>query len=87
LRATKWYNSTFHQRVGSTSRPIRELQGFERIALQPESRQSFASRLRKRNLPIGAKAGELGGEEAEQFDVWVGGDSNAQLHGSFRVVE
>jgi len=49
-----------HQRVGSTSRPIRELQGFERIALQPESRQSFASRLGKRNLPIGAKAGELG---------------------------
>jgi beta-glucosidase len=24
-----------HQRAGSTSRPIRELQGFERMALQP----------------------------------------------------
>jgi len=26
-------------------------------------------------------------EEPEQFDVWVGGDSNAQLHARFRVVE
>jgi hypothetical protein len=25
--------------------------------------------------------------EAEQFDVWVGGDSRAELHGEFRLTE
>ena len=39
-----------HQRAGSTSRPIRELKGFERIALQPGESKTVHVTLGKKEL-------------------------------------
>jgi beta-glucosidase len=76
-----------HQRAGSSSRPIRELKGFERVALQPGESKTVRFTLGKKELTYWSESRRAWVEEPEQFDVWVGGDSNAQLHASFRVVE
>jgi beta-glucosidase len=76
-----------HQRTGSTSRPIRELKGFERMALQPGETKTVHFTLGKKELTYWSEASKRWVEEPEEFDVWVGDDSNAQLHASFHVVE
>jgi beta-glucosidase len=76
-----------HQRAGSTSRPIRELKGFERVALQPGEAKTVHFTLGKKELTYWSESRRAWVEEPEEFDVWAGGDSNAQLHASFRVVE
>lgn len=68
-----------HQRHGSASRPVRELKGFRRISLG-------AGESRTVEFPLGpaercywnavARDWVL---DASTFDVWVGGDSTAQL--------
>ena len=74
-----------HQRYGATARPIRLLKGFERVALPaggtttvrfvlgPEARRYWSAA--SRDFVV----------EASDFDVWVGGDSTAELHGEFTV--
>jgi beta-glucosidase len=74
-----------HQRFGSTARPVRLLKGFERIELPaggtttvrfelgPEARRYWSGAMRDFVL------------EPSDFDVWVGGDSTAELHGAFTV--
>src|SRR5437016_5562999 len=76
-----------HQRAGSTSRPIRELKGFERIALQPGETKTVHFTLGKSELTYWSDSRKAWVEEPEQFDVWVGNSSLADLHASFRVVE
>ena len=76
-----------HQRAGSTSRPIRELKGFERVALQPGETKTVRFTLGKKELTYWSEARKSWVEEPEEFDVWVGDDSKAQLHASFHVVE
>jgi beta-glucosidase len=68
-----------HQQHGSASRPARELKGFERVHLSagasrtvqftigPSERRYWNAALRDYVL------------DASTFDVWVGGDSTAQL--------
>jgi beta-glucosidase len=76
-----------HQRAGSTSRPIRELKGFERVALQPGETKTVHFTLGKKELTYWSESRKAWVEEPEEFDVWVGDDSKAQLHASFHVVE
>jgi beta-glucosidase len=76
-----------HQRAGSTSRPIRELKGFDRMALQPGESKTVRFTLGKKELTYWSESRKAWVEEPEQFDVWVGGDSNAQLLADFRVVK
>ena len=76
-----------HQRAGSTSRPIRELKGFARVALQPGESKTVRFTLGKKELTYWSESRRAWVQEPEQFDVWVGGDSNTQLHASFRVAE
>jgi beta-glucosidase len=76
-----------HQRAGSTSRPIRELKGFERVALQPGETKTVHFTLGKKELTYWSEGRKAWVEEPEEFDVWVGDDSKAQLHASFHVVE
>jgi beta-glucosidase len=76
-----------HQRVGSASRPVRELKAFRKIALAPGESKTvqlaveaddlwfWSASLRKRVLEPGT------------FDVWVGDDSTAKLHETFDVVQ
>jgi beta-glucosidase len=76
-----------HQRAGSASRPVRLLKGFERVALEPGIRRTIHFTLGKDELQFWSASLKKWVVEPEQFDVWVGGDSNATLHGEFRLAE
>jgi beta-glucosidase len=74
-----------HQRYGSASRPVRELKGFRRVTLA-------AGESRTVDFPIGPgerrywnAAARDWVTEPSTFDVWVGGDSTAELTTTFEV--
>jgi beta-glucosidase len=76
-----------HQRYGSSSRPVRELKGFRRITLA-------AGESRTVRFPIGPDERRYWNTavrdwvaDPSTFDVWVGGDSTAQLSTTFEVTE
>ena len=75
-----------HQQSGGASRPVRELKGFRRISLAPHEKQTIHFSLGKDELTYWNPAARKPVEDASQFDVWAGDDSNAQLHASFAVV-
>ena len=76
-----------HQRAGSASRPIRQLKGFEKVMLAPGAKRTVHFTLGKNELQFWSPAVKTWVVEPEQFDVWVGGDSAATLHGEFRLTE
>ena len=76
-----------HQRHGAASRPVRELKGFQRITLA-------AGESRTLQFPVGPDERQYWNAAARDwvvdpspFDVWVGGDSTAQLATTFEVTE
>ena len=75
-----------HQRSGSASRPVRELKGFERIALAPGEKKTVRFTLRKSELTYWSSAVKGWVQEPAIFDVWAGGDSAATLTTTFRVI-
>jgi beta-glucosidase len=76
-----------HQRYGSASRPVRELKGFQRVALAPREKKTVSFKLGPEELTYWSAAKKGWVEDASDFDVWVGGDSNAELHGTFSTTE
>jgi beta-glucosidase len=76
-----------HQRYGSASRPVRELKGFQRVALAPHEKKTVSFKLGAEELTYWSAAKKGWVEDASDFDVWVGGDSNAELHGTFSTTE
>jgi len=74
-----------HQRAGSASRPVRELKGFERIALDAGAKRTVHFTLGEEELKFWSPAEKKWVVEPEAFDVWVGGDSQATLHGEFKL--
>jgi beta-glucosidase len=72
-----------HQRAGRSSRPVRELKGFERIHLMPGAHRTVHFKLGPAELRYWSAADHSWGEDAAAFDVWVGADSTATLHNSF----
>jgi beta-glucosidase len=76
-----------HQRYGSASRPVRELKGFQRISLQAGETRAVRFALGPAELRYwNTRAGDWV-IDASTFDVWVGGDSTAELSGTFEVTE
>jgi beta-glucosidase len=71
-------------RVGSVTRPVRELKGFQRIELAPGQSERVRFRLTAADLKF---AGRDLQERAEpgSFDVFIGGDSRATLAGEFEL--
>jgi beta-glucosidase len=76
-----------HQRHGSASRPVRELKGFQRVTLA-------AGQSRTLQFPVGPNERRYWNaavpdwaSDSSTFDVWVGGDSTAQLSTTFEVTE
>jgi beta-glucosidase len=69
-----------HQRAGSASRPVRQLKGFRRIALQPGETQTLKFSLGKDELSFWSPQTRAWGVEPGTFDVWAGEDSTASLH-------
>lgn len=75
-----------HQQYGSTSRPVRELKGFERLTFAPHEKKTVHFSLGTDELTYWSTATRGWVEEPAAFDVWAGGDSNATLHAGFSIV-
>ena len=76
-----------HQQYGSTSRPVRELKGFERMTLAAHEKKTVHFSLGKDELSYWSTARKDWVEESAKFDVWVGGNSDAALHADFAVTQ
>jgi len=76
-----------HQRAGSASRPVRQLKGFQRVNLAAGEKQTIHFSLGPEELRFWSPAKKEWVVEPEQFDVWVGEDSTAKLHGEFRLMQ
>jgi beta-glucosidase len=76
-----------HQQSGSTSRPVRELKGFERVTLAAHEKKTVHFALGKDELTYWSTATKSWVEEPATFDVWVGADSNASLHANFKITQ
>lgn len=74
-----------HQRYGSTCRPARELKGFKRVKLLPGEKQTLIFRLGPEELRYWSSSEHQWVQESSEFDLWVGSDSNAELHTVFSV--
>jgi beta-glucosidase len=76
-----------HQRYGSASRPVRQLKGFERIALQPGETKILKFPLGKDELKYWNPQTKQWIVEPSDFDVWAGEDSKASLHADLKVTQ
>jgi len=76
-----------HQRWGSASRPVRQLEGFKRIALKPGETQTLKFTLGKDELQFWDPQTRKWTVEPSTFDVWAGEDSTAKLHAELTVTE
>jgi beta-glucosidase len=74
-----------HQQAGGASRPVRELKGFERVTLAAGETKTVHFKLGPDELRYWNAAARDWVQDAEIFDVWVGNDSTAPLHSTFRV--
>ena len=74
-----------HQRSGSASRPVRELKGFQRISLGAGESRTLQFTLGRAELSYWNAVARDWVLDASTFDVWVGGDSTAELSTTFQV--
>ncbi len=75
-----------HQRYGSASRPVRQLEGFKRVTLKPGETQTLKFTLGKDELSFWSPQTRERAVESTTFDVWAGGDSTAKdLHAQLAV--
>jgi beta-glucosidase len=73
-----------HDRVAPTSRPVRELKGFQRVSLAPGEHKT---------VEFTVKANDLGSYDPAMhwivpsgtYDVWVGPDSASGIQAAFEV--
>lgn len=64
-----------HQRHGTSSRPIRELKGFERVSLAPGETRTVTFPLGPDQLRYWSAATREWVQDQTELDVWVGGSS------------
>jgi len=74
-----------HQRHGASSRPVRELKGFERLSLDPGESRTVTFRLGPDELRYWNAGAHDWVVDATELDVYVGGDSTASLSTSVAV--
>ncbi len=70
--------------VGNITRPIRELKGFQQVHLAVGETKTIAFQLHTKDLAFYNRKMDLVTEPG-QFNIWVGGDSNASLQASFWI--
>jgi beta-glucosidase len=75
-----------HRQAGSSSYPVRLLKGFERLTLAPGEKKTVTFHLAEKELSFWSPQVKQWVEEPEQFDIWTGDDSTAQLHSSLQVM-
>ncbi len=75
-----------HQRYGSASRPVRQLEGFRRVTLNPSETQTLKFTLGRNELSFWSPQTRVRAVESSTFDVWAGQDSTAKdLHAELQV--
>lgn len=72
--------------VGSIVRPVKELKGFQRVALKGGESKVIEFNLSTDDLAFYGRD-LVKKAEAGDFHLWVGGDSNAKLRAEFAVTE
>lgn len=72
--------------VGSVVRPVKELKGFQRVALKAGESKTIEFKLTTDDLAFYGRDLVKKAEKGD-FNVWVGGHSNATLKGTFSVTE
>jgi len=70
-------------RVGSITRPVKELKGFQRVSVQHGKKIEIEFRLSAKDLEF--FNGKENVIEPGEFDVWIGPSSEEGLHGEFTV--
>jgi beta-glucosidase len=75
-----------HQQYGSTSRPVRELKGFQRSTLAAHEKKTLHFSVGKDELSYWSTAKKSWVQELSTFDIWLGPDSTASLHATFTVI-
>ena len=71
--------------VGSVTRPVRELKGFKKLEFKPGEVKTVTFELSPEDLSF-TRGDMTHGQEAGDYKVWIGGDSNAILEASFTLV-
>jgi len=71
-------------RVGSITRPIKELKGFERIHLKTGEQKEVVFTLTAKDLEFFNGKNDV--IEPGDFDVWIGPNSEEGLHGDFKIL-
>jgi beta-glucosidase len=72
--------------VGSVTRPVKELKGFQRIRLQPGENRKVEFVIGPGDLAFYDRNMQLTTEPGE-FHVWIGGSSEAGLRAGFRLAD
>jgi beta-glucosidase len=74
-----------HQRAGRASRPVRLLQGFQRVSLVPGESRQVQFTLDESNVRYWNSVERGWVVDPGLFDVWVGNSSLAENHSTFSV--
>jgi beta-glucosidase len=74
-----------HQRGGRASRPVRLLQGFQRVSLKPGESRQLSFTLDESNVRYWNSVERAWVIDPGVFDVWVGNSSRAEGHSTFNV--
>ena len=72
--------------VGSVTRPVRELKGFERVLLEPGETVTVAFQLNSDDLAFYDRDMNLSVEPGE-FHAWIGGNSETEMRTGFRIIK
>jgi beta-glucosidase len=73
-------------RVARITRPVRELKAFRRQELAPGESVQVEFQLSVNELAYYHRDGSFQAEPGD-FDIWVGGDSRADLHTTLRLLK
>jgi len=73
-------------RVGSVTRPVKELKGFRRVGLEPGQTVRVEFELHTDELAFYGRNRQLAAEPGD-FHVWIGGSSETELRADFRVLD
>ena len=75
-----------HQRYGTSTRPVRELKGFQRVALAPRETRTLTFALGPDQLRYWSAVTRCWVQDATTLDVWVGGSSTSELTATLTIV-
>ena len=85
--ATEVVQLYLHQRYGAASRPVRELKGFQRVTLPAQTSREVQFVLDSEARRYWSTTTRDWVLDSSVFDIWVGGDSTAELGTTFEVTE